>query len=197
MTNLADVAAGVLFQPHRFAFDHVLVADLAADFGEDGDGVRVPLAEDGAGLHFLVLVDRQVGAGGDFVLLQFAALGVQDEDFAVAGEHDLLAGVVADDLHAGELDHALLLGADFAFFDGAGGGAADVERPHRQLRARLADALGGDDAHGHALLDQRAGGKVHAVAQGADAQRGVAGHRAADLDLFQAQLLDPAGDVQR
>ena len=39
--------------------------------------------------------------------------------------------------------------------------------------------------------------KVHAVAQPADAQRGVAGHRAADLDLFQAQLLDPAGDVGR
>ena len=60
----------------------------------------------------------------------------------------------------------------------------------RQLRARLADALGADDAHRHALLDQRPGGEVHAVAQGADAQRGVAGHRAADLDLLQAHGLD-------
>ena len=90
-----------------------------------------------------------------------------------------------------------LLGADFAFFDGAGGGAADVERPHRQLRARLADALGADDADGHALLDQRAGREVHAVAQGADAQRGVAGHRAADLDLFQAHRLDLPRHVHR
>ena len=72
--------------------------------------------------------------------------------------------------------------------------AADVERTHRQLRARLADALGGDDADGHAFLDHRAGGKIHAVAQPADAQRGVAGHRAADLNLFQAQFLDAAGD---
>ena len=141
--------------------------------------------------------DQQVGAGGDFVLLQFAALGVQQEDFAVAGEHDLLALVVADDLHAGELHHAGLLRADFAFFDGAGRRAADVERPHRQLRARLADALGADDAHGHALLDQRAGGEVHAVAQGADAQRGVAGHRAADLDLLQAHGLDLPRHVHR
>ena len=163
--QLALVAAGVLLQPHRLAFDDVLEADLAADFGENRDGVRVPLAEHGAGHDFLVLVDHQVGAGGDFVLLQLAALGVEDEDFAVAGEHDLLAGVVADDLHAGELDHALLLGLDLALFDVAGGRAADVERTHRQLRARLADALGGDDAHGHAFLDQRAGGEVHAVAQ--------------------------------
>ena len=89
------------------------------------------------------------------------------------------------------------LALDFAFLDVAGGGAADVEGAHGQLRARLADALGADDAHGHALLDQRAGGEVHAVAQGADAQRGVAGHRAADLDLLQAHLLDAAGDVER
>ena len=113
----ADVAAGVLFQPHRLAFDDVLEADLAADFGEDGDAVRVPLAEHRAGLDFLVLVDEQVGAGGDLVFFQLAALGVQQQDFAVAGEHDLLAVVVADDLHAGELDDAGFLGADFAFFD--------------------------------------------------------------------------------
>ena len=149
------------------------------------------------GCDLLVFLDQQVGAVGNFVLLQLAALGVEDEDFAVAGEHDLLAGVVADDLQAGELDDARLLGADFALFDGAGGRAADVERTHRQLRARLADGLGGDDAHRHALLDQRAGGQVHAVAQPADAQRRLAGHRAADLDLLQAQLLDLAGDVAR
>jgi len=94
----ADVAAGVLFEADGFALDDVLVADLPADFRQDRDAVRVPLAEDGAGLNFLVLVDQEVGAGGDFVLLDFAALGVQDQDFAVAGEHYLLALVVADDL---------------------------------------------------------------------------------------------------
>ena len=57
---------------------HVLVADLAADFGENRDAVRVPLAEHGAGADLLVLVDQQVGAGGNLVLLQFAALGVED-----------------------------------------------------------------------------------------------------------------------
>ena len=75
--------------------------------------------------------------------------------------------------------------------------AADVERTHRELRARLADRLGGDDADGHAFFDQRAGREVHAVAAAADAQRRVAGHRAADLDLLQAQLFDPAGDRRR
>ena len=38
-----------------------------------------------------------------------------------------------------------------------------------------------------------AGGQVHAVAQPADAQRRLAGHRAADQDLVDAQRLDLAG----
>ena len=72
------------------------------------------------GLDLLVLFDQQDGAVGHLVLLQLAALGVEHRDFAVAREHDLLAFVVAHDLHAGELDDAVLLGLDLAFFDGAG-----------------------------------------------------------------------------
>ena len=37
---------------------------------------------------------------GHFVLLQLAALVVDQRDFAVAGEHDLLAFVVGHDLAA-------------------------------------------------------------------------------------------------
>ena len=73
--------------------------------------------------------------------------------------------------------------------------AADVERTHGELRAGLADRLGGDDADGHAFFDQRAGGEIHAVAEAADAQRRIAGEAAADVDLFQAQLLDLAATV--
>ena len=75
--------------------------------------------------------------------------------------------------------------------------AADVEGAHGQLRARLADRLGGDDADGHAFLDQVAGGQVHAVAQPADAQRRLAGHRAADEDLVDAQLPRSCGPAPR
>ncbi len=40
------------------------------------------------------------------------------------------------------------------------------------------------------VLDELAGGQVHAVAAPADAQRGFAGHRAADLDLLDLHLLE-------
>jgi hypothetical protein len=49
------------------------------------------------------------------------------------------------------------------------GGAADVEGPHGQLRARLADRLRGDDADGLADIDRRAAGQIAAVAGAADA----------------------------
>src|SRR4030095_2583975 len=72
----------------------------------------------------------------------------------------------------------------------ARGRAADVERPHRQLRAGLANRLGGDDAHRLTELDEPAGREVAAVAALADAAPGSAGQHRADLPLLAAALLD-------
>ena len=171
----ANVAAGVLFGTHRFAFDDVFVANLAANFGQNRNAVRVPGAQRLARLYLLVLLDHEDRARGHFVLLQLAALGIHDRDFAVAREHDVLSGVVAHDFQARELNDAFLLGLALVFDHGTLADAADVERSHRQLRARLADALRGDDADGHALFDQRTGRKIHAIAQSANTQRRIAG----------------------
>ena len=59
----------------------------------------------------------------------------------------------------------------------ARGDAAGVERPHGQLRARLADGLGGDDADRLAETDHVAGRQVAAVARPADAVASLAGQR--------------------
>ena len=138
----AHLAAGILLAAHRLAFDQVLVADLAARLGENRNAVRVPFADDLAGLHHFVLGHAEHGAGRHFVLLDLAALLVDERDFAVAREHDLLAGVVGHDLQAGRLGDAALLGLDVALFDVVLADAADVERPHRELRAGLADRSG-------------------------------------------------------
>ena len=136
------------------------------------------------------------GAVGHVVLLELAPLGVEDLDLAVARQGDLLAFVVGHDVDADELDLAVALRLDVLLLDAAGGHAADVEGPHGELGAGLADRLGGDDAHGHADLDELAGRQVHAVAAPADAQRGLAGHRAADLDLLDLHLLELPGRGQ-
>src|SRR6185312_1749260 len=68
--------------------------------------------------------------------------------------------------------------------------AADVERAHRQLRARLADRLRGDDAHRLADVDEVATAEVAPVALGAEAIASLAGERRAHLDLVDAEALD-------
>src|SRR5262249_57385267 len=77
------------------------------------------------------------------------------------------------------------------------GHAPDVERPHRELGTRLANRLGGDDPDRHSLFDQCPSGQVHAVAQPADAERGLAGHWAADADLVETELLQRLGARRR
>ena len=62
-----------------------------------------------------------------------------------------------------------LLDARQAGGDVHAGDATGVERPHRQLRAGLADGLRGDDADRLADADELAGREVAAVARPADA----------------------------
>ena len=68
----------------------------------------------------------------------------------------------------------------------ASGRATDVERTHRQLRARFADRLRGNHAHRLAGIDQATAAQVAAVATGADAEARCAGQRRAHLDLVDA-----------
>ena len=56
-----DAAGGVLLAAEGFAFLEVLVPDLAALLAHDRDRVRVPPAEDRAGVDLLALDDQQLG----------------------------------------------------------------------------------------------------------------------------------------
>jgi hypothetical protein len=61
-----------------------------------------------------------------------------------------------------------------------------VEGTHGELRARLADRLGGDDADGSADVDGLAGGEIPAVAHLADAVPRMARHDRAGHDRLDA-----------
>src|SRR4051812_958982 len=77
------------------------------------------------------------------------------------------------------------------------GDTAGVERTQGQLRARLADRLGGDDAHRVADRHELAGGHRHAVAALADTRVGLAlQHRAnRHLERVLAQQLADLGHL--
>ena len=66
--------------------------------------------------------------------------------------------------------------------------AAGVNRTHRELGARLADGLGGDDADRGADVDRTTRGEVPAIALLADTVLGTAGEKGAELDLLEAGI---------
>ena len=88
--------------------------------------------------------------------------------------HDLLTGIIADDLQPHELHRPGLFGFVVLVFDRPLADAADMERSHRKLRARLADRLGRDDPHRHAFFDHRSGREIHSITQTANAQWRIA-----------------------
>ncbi len=179
-----------------FAYLDVDEAHDAVLLGQDRRPVRIPAEQLLASLHLFARPDQDVRRVGDLVLFDFASLGVENGQLAVAlqrGE-DAFAFVRfdLDFVAVAQLDDAAMAGGDASLDEPGRGDAACVEGAHRQLRARLADRLGSDDAHRHALLDEPARGHVHAVALGADAKVGFTGQRRTDKDGLDAQVLDLA-----
>ena len=114
-------------------------------------------------------------------------------DRAVLVEHDPVA---VERLHGAQFvvpHDAIVLGLDLRLLERLARRAADVERAHRQLRARLADGLRGDDADRFAQLHELPGRQVAAVAMRADAAPAFAGEHRANLDALDADLLDRRG----
>src|SRR6185436_835622 len=131
---------------HGDAFHDVLVLRLAGELREDRVGERIPLDQHGPGLDLLVVLDLDLGAVHDRVALALAAALVGHGDLAVAVGGDQVAVTVDDGPEVVELHHARALGLVLGGLHDAARGAADVERPHGELGARLADRLRGDDA---------------------------------------------------
>src|SRR4029079_16923626 len=149
--------------------------------------VRIPLDENLPGLDRLGVAHLEARTVDDRVALAVAPLFVLDHQRSGAVHDDQLARLRIVSATALRLDHLQALVADRAGVLGVEGGllrdsrrrAADVERTHRELRARLADRLGGDDADRQAELDQPSGREVAAVALRAAAAAARAGqHRA-------------------
>ena len=152
-----------------------------------------------ARLDLLAVGDEDGRAVRHLVLLELAALGVDDGDFAVAlqGGEALVAFGIGD-LHridVAVLDHAAASGLDVIFDQASGGDAAGVERAHGELRSRLADRLRGDDADRQAFLDDLVGAHVHAIAAGTNAARAFASQRRAHADALELELLELVGDL--
>ena len=89
------------------------------------------------------------------VTFLFAALFVHNGDQAGAVHGDQGLAAALDHLQVDKFNEAVVAGFDLRLFGDAGCRAADVERPHGELRAGLADGLRGNHADSFAHFDKR------------------------------------------
>jgi hypothetical protein len=136
----------------------VLVLHVPGVLGEDRERVGVPLDQHLAGFDGLAVGDLEARAVDHRVALAVAPLGVlhhqrsgpvHDDDRPLGVDAAALGG---HDLEALVADRAGVLRVERGLLRDPRRRAADVEGPHRELRAGLADRLRGDDADGHAEL---------------------------------------------
>src|SRR5690606_35478021 len=169
---------------HGDAFFHVLELHRAGVFRNDRTGVRIPVRQDLTRLDRRAVVAQQRRAVGQLVPLALASGVVGDQHFRRPGDDDLFARAVGHIAHLrGEARHAVGFRLDLRGLRGTRSRAADVESPHRELRARLADRLRGDHAHRLADVYQRTAIQVAAVALGVQAPARLAGQRRTDFHL--------------
>src|SRR5690606_1648552 len=169
----------------------VLEADRARVLGDDRTGERIPRGDLRSRLDRLAVADHQHRAVRHLVALAFAAAVVGDRDLARARDDDLVALRVRDVAHlAREAHDTVGLRLDRARDGSTRRRAPDVEGAHRQLRARLADRLRGDDADGLAGVHQRAAPEVASVALRTQAVARLAGERRAHAHFVNPDALD-------
>ena len=177
---------------HRLTFDQILEADRAFHFGHDRPRIRIPLGDALAALDVVAVIDLEPRAVRDAVHGTLGAVRIEHGHDQVAAHRDQVAVRIARHVQVLDLDRTFEIRLDERLL-GDLRRAADVERAHRELRARLADRLGGDDAHRLAHVDRRAAGEIAPVALAANAGLGVAGQHRTDANLLHAgghELID-------
>src|SRR5208283_5756401 len=113
-----------------------------------------------------------------------------DDDFAVTRHHDQIAVAAFDGVDAMQAHHAFVAHFERGLLGAPAGGAADMEGTHRELRARLADRLRGNDSDRLAKVDAVAAAEIASVAFHADALARLAGKHRANLDSLDAGIFD-------
>src|SRR5690554_32319 len=173
------------------AFLDVLEAYAAVVFRHDRAGQGIPRCQALTSLDDVAIAHRNGGTVRYLVALTLATVVVENDDLARTGNGHTLTLGVGDIAQAdGKAHRTGRLRFDRACRGGTRGRTTNVERTHRQLRARFADRLGGDHTHGFTAVDHGAAAEVAAIAVCAQTMAGFAGQRCANLDFVDAQRID-------
>src|SRR6516164_1144411 len=168
----------------------VLELNRTADFCQDRESVRVPLHDDVAYLRRRAIRYLDLSAVNHRMALALPTSLVNHHHRSVAVHGYEVSVAVLDRLQVVIPQDAIVPGFQRRLLADPAGGTTDVEGPHRELRAGLADGLSGYDAHRLAHLYHAAGGEVPSVAAHADTASRLAGQHRANLHPFDTRRLD-------
>src|SRR6476619_2466472 len=170
---------------HRLAFHQIFEPDRAIDFGEDRPGIGIPFRDALPALDLVALVDQDPCTILDAVHGALRPVRIEHGDDHVANHGDRLAVRVLHHVLVLDLDRSIEVRLDERLLRNLRS-AADMERAHGELSARLTDRLRGDDAHRFAHIDRGAAGEIAPVAHAADAGGRLAGEHRANAQLLHA-----------
>ena len=192
----SHLTAGVSFFFNRFAVDDVFETNLTFDFAQQRNRKRVPVTKHVTRFDFAFIADIQNRTSWNLVSLQLATTRIENRNLTGSVQNNRFTFVIGHITHPRQFDFTRTLGFLFVLFrTSQRSHTTKVERTHRQLSTRLSNTLSRDNSDRHPFFDHIACGHIHSVATLANTQRGVASHRAADLNFLQTHVFDFASDL--
>ena len=184
----------IQFVIHRHALDNIVEHDLTALFRQNRHIVRIPLHKGFAFLDGFPVSHGQHGADRNIIILDLrAGLGIKNSNPTVLVQHNVAAIFKAHNSEAFVFQHTTFAGDNFRLLKDGGRRTPNVEGPHGQLRARLTNRLGSNDADGLTVLGSKASGQVATVAVGTHTLAHFAGEHRTHLHLFDVGVFDGGG----
>src|SRR5262249_42603915 len=163
-------------------------------FSQDRERERVPRGQQLILRHAAAVFDENVRAVNDLVTRRFTTAIVDDDQRTVAVHRDAFALAALDRLQVEILDRAVLTRFVFGRLLEPRR-ATDVERTHRQLRARLANRLRRDHADGLADLDRTTSCEIASVTLDAAATTRFAGQHRTNTHALHTGTLNLGSQV--
>ena len=174
----------------RDAFLQVFELRRATDFGEDREGVRIPLDQCFAERNWTTFCDLYLSAVHDCIAFALAPLFVHDRNRTLTIHNHQIACLRFHGLQVDEAHDTVALRIEPRLFRNSRCRTTDVEGTHGELGSRFADRLGRDDSGCFAEFDETSGSQVASITHDADAAFRFAGEHRANLHALDSGSLD-------
>ncbi len=188
---------GSFLHSHGFAFDHIVVANLTANFAKNWNLVWVPFrTESDPALLPCSLPTINLAPGGTSYFSSSRPRGSRIEISPVRFNTTAAPSSFLTTRMRVNFNHPAFLALNSLSSMLVLTETTDVEGTHRQLCTWFTDGLSGDDSNRHTLFDESTGAHIHAITKPADTEWSIAGHRRSNLNLLMADLFDLASDFR-